>query len=142
MLGESPMRLAPMLSKLLKVGSLTIVAANGQSECVSVTATPSVKVRIAERSLYWKLLVAPNYFIPQAYVKGSLTIEEGELRDLLTILMAGLPDGTPPTSFERFRRWLEPYIDWLFGVGHLTRIKQDVQFHYDLSNEFFQLFLD
>ena len=58
---------------------------------------PSAGVRLRDPALHWKLLLRPRLFVPEAYMNGSLTIEEGTLYDLMDVLVsndAALP-GTP-----------------------------------------------
>ena len=69
----------------------------------------------------WQLMVAPSFYLPESYVNGTLEIEEGDLRQLLTILMTSLPEDRDAmvawVSAHRHELWQafyanarEPYV--------------------------------
>jgi hypothetical protein len=72
----------------------------------------------------------------------DLVIEEGDLRQLLTVLMSAIPDDVQLTYFDKLRKSAAPILDWLLSIGGIERARRDAQYNHDLSNEFFKLFLD
>jgi len=71
---------------------------------------------------------------------GSLTVEDGSIRDLLAIVTSGL-DGLDELPIERLRAPLARIATRLTG-NRRRKAARNVARHYDLSNEFYALFLD
>jgi cyclopropane-fatty-acyl-phospholipid synthase len=130
------------LQQLLRFGTITVVGPDGSIASVAATAAPMVRVRLKQSRLKWQLLVAPSFYLPESYVNGTLEIEEGDLRLLLTMLIASLPEDRVPTRFERVWKKVEPIMDRLTRTGDVARSARDVQYHYDKSNDFYRMFLD
>ncbi len=131
-----------LLRRIVKTGTIVLIGPDGVSDCVAASPSPRVVVRIKSRKYLAKLFVAPSFFLAEGYVNGDLEIEEGDLRQMLAVLMSGVPDGDFPIFFDKLRQATSSVIDWMVKVGTIDRARRDVQFHYDLSNEFFGLFLD
>ena len=92
-------------------------------------------------ALHWKLLVRPRLFLPEAFVDGTLTIEEGSLYDLIDLMTTNielLPEGLLGhhlnDAFSPLRR--------LHQYNPLPRARRNVAHHYDLSEELYASFLD
>jgi cyclopropane-fatty-acyl-phospholipid synthase len=130
------------LQQLLRFGTITVVAPDGRIATVAATAAPTVRVRLKQSRLKWQLLIAPSFYLPESYVNGTLEIEEGDLRQLLTLLIASLPEDRVPTRFERVWKKVEPIMDRLTRTGEVARSARDVQYHYDKSNDFYRMLLD
>jgi len=102
---------------------------------------PAACVRLRDPALHWKLLLRPQLFVPEAYVDGSLTIEEGSLYDFIDVLMsndtglATLPGLRIGGAADRAMRRLHQY-------NPVRRARRNVAHHYDLSDQLYELFLD
>ena len=136
------MMLCKFLRQFVRLGTIVVIGPRGQSEQITATETPRVTIRIKTRVLSPKLIFSPNFYLAEAYVNGDLKIEEGELSDLLTILMCSISDNSHPTLFDRLRAHLSHIVDSCIRNGGISRIRRQVQYHYDLSDDFFKLFLD
>lgn len=135
------------LQQLLRFGTITVVSPDGRvatvaAATVAAAAAPTVRVRLKQSRLKWQLLIAPSFYLPESYVNGTLEIEDGDLRQLLTMLIASLPEDRVPTRFERVWKKVEPIMDRLTRTGDVARSARDVQYHYDKSNDFYRMFLD
>lgn len=108
---------------------------NGKSYNFS-NEPPTVTLRVPElESLHY--LTKPSLDnLGTAYVEGKLHVE-GKLTDVIDLanrLASGFDD-TAASSASRFRK--------LFGGFHNRKIdKESIQYHYDVSNEFYQQWLD
>src|SRR5258708_27058410 len=136
------MLLARFPRKFLRVGTLHLIDSDGRSETIGITDSPSVTIRVRSKRIVPKLLLVPNFFFAEGFVRGDLEILQGDLRDLLTILMRSIPADTSPSAFDSLRKLASPLVDAALRVGNPMKARHDVQFHYDLSNDFFKLFLD
>src|SRR5439155_17465705 len=82
------MLLASVLARFIAVGRLSVIDAAGERHVFEGAPGPSATIRLHDRSLHWKLLLRPRLFVPEAYMEGRLTIEEGSLYDFIEILVS------------------------------------------------------
>ena len=133
--------LTSALRTMVKAGRLTIAAADGTRHTVdSGLPGPSVTIRLHSATLPIKLLVSPSLALGEAYMDGSLTVEDGSVRDLLAVVTSGL-DALDQLPIERLRAPLARIATRLTR-NRRRRAARNVTHHYDLSNEFYALFLD
>ena len=135
------MLLASVLARVVRIGRLTVVDAVGRRHVFEGAPGPAASVRLRDPALHWKLLVRPRLFVPEAYMAGTLTIEEGSLYDLIDVLEANdaaLPDGPAlrlAHAAGRLARRLHQY-------NPIGRARRNAAHHYDLSDELYACFLD
>ena len=102
---------------------------------------PPRAIRLHDPALHWKLLASPRLCVPEAYMDGTLTIEEGSLYDFIDVLCANdaeLDDSLPmrlAAAGKRLVRRLHQY-------NPVPRPRRNVAHHYDLSDQLYELFLD
>jgi cyclopropane-fatty-acyl-phospholipid synthase len=132
------------LDTFIKTGTLTVIAADG-TECVfgakESADMPDVVVRITDRWLPFKLAINPSLYLGEAYMKGLLVFERGDIWDLLELYGRNL-------RYQRSQRW-EWLANTLRRFGHLITqynsikyARRNVAHHYDLSDALFASFLD
>jgi cyclopropane-fatty-acyl-phospholipid synthase len=136
------MLLATLLRRIVRTGTIVVIAANGRSEAIVASASPCVTIRLTRRTTALKLALAPNFFLGESYMRGELLIEQGDLRALLGILLQSIDDNAQPTIFDKLRGLLSPLFDRLLRIGTIRRARPHVQSHYDRSEKLFESFLD
>lgn len=129
--------LARQLLRGLGSPPLRIVLANGEEVSVS-EAVPVAKVVLRDSATLWKLAARPTLEFGEAYSDGRLEVE-GSLVDLLTAVYrasaaARKPGKLPAAWRARLAHWLES--------NTITGSRQHIHHHYDIGNEFYQLWLD
>src|ERR1700687_4620168 len=90
------MPLASVFRQFIRIGRLSVIDAAGRTHVFEGSPGPAATVRLHDRALHWKCLLSPRFYVPDAYMNGSLTIEEGSLYDFLDVLTINentLPDG-------------------------------------------------
>jgi cyclopropane-fatty-acyl-phospholipid synthase len=136
------MLLDRFLGRLIRKGHLTIVTAGGRRhEYGDPEQCPRVIVRLHERSLPLRLVLRPELASGEAWMDGSLTLEEGSLReffDLITGNMGWQPDNPLNAKNARIRR----LRNRLRQRDTASTARRSVAHHYDLSRELFARFLD
>lgn len=130
-----------MMSRFVKTGSLTIIDADGTTSTYGKTDEPSVTIRFTDPKLARKLFINPELRAGEAYMDGTLVVEQGSIRDLLMIfaLNRGSLRGqawqkTLRRLYKRVRKWHQH--------NPVGKARANVAHHYDLSNDFYRLFLD
>jgi len=103
---------------------------------------PTVTIRLHDKKLYMKLFLNPELVAGEAYMDGSLTMEEGSsCYDFLFLFSINrAPLGAHPVQgllrkgWKAFRRRQQQ--------NSVERAKKQARHHYDLSTDLYRLFLD
>jgi cyclopropane-fatty-acyl-phospholipid synthase len=133
--------LSNMMRSFVKVGTLTVIDADGQAHVFGGTPGPNVTMRITDRSLYRNLVLNPELHAGEAYMDGRLTFENSSLRDFLTLFSLNrqsLASYPLQSVLKRISRGLKRFQQ----ANPVGKAQQNVAHHYDLGNEFYRLFLD
>jgi cyclopropane-fatty-acyl-phospholipid synthase len=131
-----------LLGKLIRKGRLRILEVNGSViELGSGIGAPHVTIRLHKKGLMPKLIQDFTLNLGEAYMDGSITIEEGSLADLLALFGINA-QGAPPMPWQITGLVIDPLIRLVTLFNALAYSKRNVAHHYDLSTEFFKLFLD
>ncbi|MGE5268338.1 MAG: class I SAM-dependent methyltransferase [Thiohalocapsa sp.] len=137
------MLLASVLAHVVRIGRLTLIDAGGRRHVFEGAPGPVACVRLHDRALHWKLLWRPRLFIGEAYMEGSLTIEEGSLYDFLEILVSNDAALASEASLPlRLNQLAGRLVRRFHQYNPVPRAKRNVAHHYDLSDELYELFLD
>ena len=135
------MLLSKLLNRMIRVGTLNIIDANGHLHSFAGTPGPEATVRLHDKSLHRKLFINPDLYLGEAYMDGTLTPENCDLREFLRVVISNhaFANEDPVYSFSstvsRLMRWVHQY-------NPITRSKENVAHHYDLAVDFYDLFLD
>src|SRR5262252_4753163 len=135
------MLLRHFFQRIITVGRLRVVDARGRSHAFEGSSGASVAIRLRDPALHWKLLVRPRLYLPEAYVDGTLTIEDGSLYDLIDLLAANI-ECLPEGILGRLLNGTVAPLRRLHQYNPVSRARQNVSHHYDLSDRLYELFLD
>jgi len=130
-----------LLKRVVTVGTLTVIDAHGKAHVFCGTEEPKVTIRLHDKALHHKLLLTPKLAVGEAYMNGTLTIEEGTLYDFLDLAghnmarLEGHPLQATQLALGRVLRFIHTY-------NPIGRAQQNVAHHYDLSGALYDLFLD
>jgi len=136
------MYLLNFLRKLIKDDGFELVDANKKSHIIGKPKKENpIKLKILDKSLHWKLLMNPDLYLGEGYMDGSIVIENGTLTEFLDIAQKNL--GRSPTNeisnvLGKFRR----VYRYLTNLNLIGKSKENVAHHYDISEKFYDLFLD
>lgn len=130
-----------MIGRLIRKGSLTVIDSAGQRHEHGDGATPRCTIRLHDPDLPRQLFLNPELKAGEAYMDGTLTVEEGSIGDLLAAFHLNAPNlrGRPmrqamQSAVRALRRFQQH--------NPAARARANVAHHYDLSNDFYRLFLD
>lgn len=130
-----------LLERIVRVGTLEVVDAGGKTHRFGGQPGPFVKVKLHDPALHTALALSPDVRLGEAYMNGTLTIEEGTLRDFLTLFAMNRGVSRKPAFVKRMRQIMKT-LKAPFKRNTLVRSRENVEHHYDLSNELYSLFLD
>ena len=135
------MLFAPLLRRLVKFGTLTVIDPRGDAQSIEGAGGPSVAVRLHDSSVDRAFVRNPAVAVGEAYMDGRLTVEQGTLFDFLTILVvnhreAHLGRSKGPAALGR------KLLGRLRTHNPVGAARRKVSHHYDLKPDLFDLFLD
>jgi cyclopropane-fatty-acyl-phospholipid synthase len=126
---------------LISVGTLTVIDAGGRTHRFVGSDGPRVTIRLHDKALHRKLLLNPYLAVGEAYMDGTLTVEDGTLYDALDLACRNVVrlDSYP---LQRLQERLKRLLRTLHTYNPIGRAQRNVAHHYDLSGTLYDLFLD
>ena len=130
-----------VLASIVRTGSLRVTTARGRSFTLGDGTGKPAAVRLKTAWALLSVLSDPELRLGEAYMDGTLAIEDGTLADFLAIAMsqngaARSPPMSGPLFLARFvRRRLQQ-------LNRRGRARKNVAHHYDLDGRLYSLFLD
>ncbi|MEM7426493.1 MAG: cyclopropane-fatty-acyl-phospholipid synthase family protein, partial [Pseudomonadota bacterium] len=129
-----------VLKRCIRAGSLIVVDPDGGEHRFGDGQGKTIKVRLHDRWLAPLLVLRPDPVFGEAYADGRLTLEQGTVYDLLDLLLPQFDFGRAYAL--RSGAALNRIVHSLGKLNTVTRARMNVEHHYDLSGEFYDLFLD
>ncbi len=101
--GEAHVPLSQLLSRLIKVGTLHVIDAEGRHHKFGGhTPGLAVTMKLADPLLYRKLFLSPELAAGEAYMDGTLSFPGSSLREFLSLVSLNQNrSGGKPTAFHR-----------------------------------------
>ena len=135
------MLFARFARKVFQAGSLTIIDADGGRHVAGNGEGPSATIRLHDRRLHYRLAINPYLHLGEAYMDGTLTIEQGTLYDFLNLCALNIDRGFE-LPLKRALTAAARVLRHLHQHNPARRAKANVAHHYDLSDRLYDLFLD
>ena len=132
-----------LFRRLIRSGSLTVTWPSGRRSLYQ-GSEPDRRhgaIRIKTRAAALRLALNPELAAGEAYMAGDLVIEEGDIRQLLDLILYNMRwerDNPARHLTGGRRRWLTRLAE----ANGRARARRNVAHHYDLSDRLYQLFLD
>jgi cyclopropane-fatty-acyl-phospholipid synthase len=129
------------LSQMIERGTLRVIWPNGASRTFG-SGHPRAAVRLKGRLTPFKIGLRPELNFGEAYMDGRLVVEEGDLAELIEILLMNDGMRWRPPPMMRIARALRRAIKPISQFNPTGRARRNVAHHYDLSGALYDLFLD
>ena len=130
-----------LLRRFVHRGTLRFATARGSMFTVGDGSGPPVAIRFMTNAAQRGVLLNPELRLGEAYMDGSLRMEEGSIADLLAIVLGQTTDGMPP-NWAQLQWWLRYFYRRLQQLNVPARARRNVAHHYDLDGRLYSLFLD
>lgn len=133
--------LARILRRAMSHGTLTMVTASGAKLTAGDGNAPHVTVRFTSQAAQRGVCLDPELRLGEAYMDGTLVVENGTIADLLELLMSQ-PAVNTASTFGRILglgRHVWRRVDQFNPRG---RSQRNVAHHYDIDGKIYDLFLD
>jgi cyclopropane-fatty-acyl-phospholipid synthase len=130
------------LRRFIRRGHLRMIDADGRaSDFGNAADGPQITMRIHDKTLPLKFMFDFLLHLGEAYMDGRLTLERGTISDLLELFSINSLD-VKPMPWQPALEFLFPLLRPLLQQNSLTGSRKNIAHHYDLSADFFKLFLD
>ena len=129
------------LRSFIRRGNLRVTTWRGATYSFGDGSGNLVAVRLTTPSAVRRLLLDPELRLGEAYMDGSLVVEQGSIADLLAIVLGQDLTGAPPPWARP--QWMLRYLRRrLQQFNQRRKARRNVAHHYDLDGRLYSLFLD
>jgi cyclopropane-fatty-acyl-phospholipid synthase len=136
------MQLAKFLNNLFKNDGFVLIDADSKKYIIgSPKKKLPIIVKILKKKLHYKLLFRPDLYFGEAYTNGDILIENGSLTNYLDIMFMNI-GRNEINFFSRLINKLSGSYRYLTNFNFVKKSKMNIAYHYDLSDELYNLFLD
>tara|TARA_B100001540_G_scaffold295135_1_gene295663 strand:- start:23 stop:1210 length:1188 start_codon:yes stop_codon:yes gene_type:complete len=136
------MNLIKFLNNLFKNDGFVLIDSNSRKYIIGkpIKEDPII-IKLLDKNLRYKLLLYPDLYFGEAYMNGSLKIENGTLSEFLEIALKNI--GRNDINFygkilNKFKGTYRHLTNSNKGI----KSKTNVSHHYDISEKLYDLFLD
>ena len=131
------------LSHLIRRGTLSVTFASGRKATfVGSEPGPDIAIKFADRATERRLFMNPDLVLGEAFMDGTLTVENGDIYDFLELCLMNLDWDLPDHWIQRFQGRLRRWGRGIAQYNPIGKAQQNVAHHYDLSDTLYDLFLD
>lgn len=134
--------LQSVVARLVLTGNLTVTDPDGMVDHFGDGTGDHVHVVINTHHAQRSITFDPTLAVPECYMNGEIEFAEGDLLGLLRIVYLNMGPSGVEAGWTRALEGLRVAFRRLQQVNTATRSKRNVEHHYDLSREFYRLFLD
>ncbi|MGA7324115.1 MAG: class I SAM-dependent methyltransferase [Rhodomicrobium sp.] len=131
-----------MLKSFVKTGRLTMIRPEGSRFAAGNLANdtdPNIALRFKNRWTEFKILINPELHLGEAYMDGTVEIEQGSLDGLLDLWARNL---APAPRLSPSRRTMYAIMRAYQQANSRPAAHRNAAHHYDLSEALFRSFLD
>ncbi|MFG1392189.1 class I SAM-dependent methyltransferase [Xanthobacter agilis] len=137
--------LESVLRRVVVIGGLEVIMASGRRVTIGQPRPdqPPLAVRFTTPAAERGILLDPELKLGQAYMDGTLVMEEGSVTDLLALLMAQPAACTSTTTVSaKLLFWGRKLLRRIDQFNPRGRSQRNVAHHYDIDGRLYSLFLD
>ena len=136
------MSLISFLNNLFKQDGFELIDSNSKKYVIgNPTKDKPIVIRFLDQKLMQKLLINPDLYFGEAYMNGSLVIENGTLTDFLDLAFKNIGRGNI-NSYGAVIKKIKGTFGYLTNLNKIIKSKENVAHHYDISEKLYDLFLD
>src|SRR6476660_3268662 len=135
--------LSNLLRRFIRQGTLRIRDADGKTHVFGNRLPgPDVAIRLHDRKLYIRLLLNPELHAAEAYMDGTLTLEDGAAIHDFLLLFSVNRAGLYKYGSQRLMRRVWRGLRRWHQANPIGLAAAHARHHYDISPELYRLFLD
>jgi cyclopropane-fatty-acyl-phospholipid synthase len=131
--------LASLLGSYFRTGTLRVTTARGVTFTVGDGSGKPLAVRFLTTAVPRGILVDPELRFGEAYMDGTLVVEQGDIADVLALALAQNRESPKWARLQGVLRYIWRRLQQL---NRPHRAQKNVAHHYDLDGRLYSLFLD
>jgi len=129
-----------LFGRIIRKGTLSVIAPGGRIETFG-SGAPAVTIGIADWTVVWRMFLNPDLAVGEAYMDGSLIVENSDIYDFLDLCFANL--GSSDGHWLRRARGVVRRLGRRLAQHNPeSQARANVAHHYDLSDTLYEAFLD
>lgn len=129
------------LRHLIRRGTLAVIDASGGEHVFEGSEGPSVTMRLHDHRVATRLAINPELYLGEAYTDGTVTIEDGDIYDLINLVALSRGWHHGHWAYEMLGK-MRRILRWFTQYNPVKRARQHAAHHYDLSIGLYEKFLD
>lgn len=130
----------------IRYGRLTVISHKGETSHygVRVAGQPDVTLRIESPAAVRRILLNPRLGMGETYMDGGVSVDDDDIMGFVELIRRNNPweNGGEIGDPKPLRKLLGQILSPLTQLNSLASSKSNVAHHYDVSNEFYQMWLD
>ena len=136
------MKLVSFLNNLFKHDGFELIDSNSKKYVIGKPSREKpISLKLLDPKLMQKLLLYPDLYFGEAYMDGSLVIENGNITEFLDLAFKNIGRGNI-NSYGAVIKKLRGTYRYLTSFNKIAKSKENVAHHYDISEKLYNLFLD
>ena len=136
------MSLISFLNDLFKEDGFELVASNSKKYVIgNPKKEKPIVIKLLDQKLMQKLLINPDLYFGEAYMDGSLVIQNGTLTEFLDLAFKNIGRGDI-NFYGSVIKKIKGTFRYLTNFNKIVKSKENVAHHYDISEKLYDLFLD
>ena len=126
------MQLVSFLNNLFKKGGFVLIDANSKKYIIgSPQKNKPLTLKLLNKNLHFKLLINPDLYFGEAYMDGSLVIENGSLTEFLEIAFKNI-GRNEINNYGYLLKKIKGTFRYLTNFNFAKKSKENVAHHYDI----------
>ncbi len=136
------MSLISFLNDLFKEDGFELVDSNLKKYVIgNPKKEKPIIIKLLDQKLMQKLLINPDLYFGEAYMDGSLVIQNGTLTEFLDLAFKNIGRGDI-NFYGSVIKKIKGTFRYLTNFNKIVKSKENVAHHYDISEKLYDLFLD
>jgi len=136
------MSLISFLNDLFKEDGFELVDSNSKKYVIgNPKKEKPIVIKLLDQKLMQKLLINPDLYFGEAYMDGSLVIQNGTLTEFLDLAFKNIGRGDI-NFYGSIIKKIKGTFRYLTNFNKIVKSKENVAHHYDISEKLYDLFLD
>jgi cyclopropane-fatty-acyl-phospholipid synthase len=136
------MSLVSFLNDLFKQDGFELIDSNSKKYVIgNPKKEKPIVIKLLDQKLMQKLLINPDLYFGEAYMDGSLLIQNGTLTEFLDLAFKNIGRGDI-NFYGSVIKKIKGTFRYLTNFNKIVKSKENVAHHYDISEKLYDLFLD
>ncbi len=136
------MSLISFLNDLFKEDGFELIDSNSKKYVIgNPKKDKPIIIKLLDQKLMQKLLINPDLYFGEAYMDGSLVIQNGTLTEFLDLAFKNIGRGDI-NFYGAVIKKIKGTFRYLTNFNKIVKSKENVAHHYDISEKLYDLFLD